>query len=150
MRKWAFFFLFCFQISFDNIFVVSWIQFRKTYFFLSVTGRDKQWTVTLPEEERIAWIWCIIIAFAVPEFGTLIRSTRICIFKSWKKPPASHFLLVFLMETFHVTGLALMFMAVLPELDVVKGAMLTNCVCFVPGLLGKIRHVSQHVLNFNF
>ena len=36
-----------------------------------------------------------------------------------------------------MAGLALMFMAVLPELDVVKGAMLTNCVCFVPGLLGK-------------
>nr|XP_031829269.1 chitin synthase chs-2 isoform X3 [Nomia melanderi] len=101
-------------------------------------GRDKQFVVSLPEEERIAWIWCIIIAFAVPEFGTLIRSIRICIFKSWKKPPASHFLLVFLMETFHVVGLALMFMAVLPDLDVVKGAMLTNCVCFVPGLLGLL------------
>ncbi|XP_053982024.1 chitin synthase chs-2 isoform X1 [Hylaeus volcanicus] len=101
-------------------------------------GRDKQFVVTLPEEERIAWIWCIIIAFAVPEFGTLIRSLRICIFKSWKKPPISHFLLVFLMETFHVVGLALMFMAVLPDLDVVQGAMLTNCVCFVPGLLGLL------------
>ena len=101
-------------------------------------GRDKQFVVTLPEEERIAWIWCIIIAFAVPEFGTLIRSIRICIFKSWKKPPISHFLLVFLMETFHVVGLALMFLAVLPDLDVVKGAMLTNCVCFVPGLLGLL------------
>nr|XP_033334461.1 chitin synthase chs-2 isoform X6 [Megalopta genalis] len=101
-------------------------------------GREKQFIATLPEEERIAWIWCIIIAFAVPEFGTLIRSIRICIFKSWKKPPPSHFLIVFLMETFHVVGLALMFMAVLPDLDVVKGAMLTNCVCFVPGLLGLL------------
>ncbi|XP_078047479.1 hyaluronan synthase-like protein kkv isoform X3 [Augochlora pura] len=101
-------------------------------------GRDKQFVATLPEEERIAWIWCIIIAFAVPEFGTLIRSIRICIFKSWKKPPPSHFLIVFLMESFHAVGLALMFMAVLPDLDVVKGAMLTNCVCFVPGLLGLL------------
>lgn len=101
-------------------------------------GRDKQFVVTLPEEERIAWMWCIIIAFAVPEFGTLIRSVRICIFKSWKKPLSSHFLLVFLMESFHVIGLALMFFAVLPEIDVVKGAMLTNCVCFVPGFLGEI------------
>ncbi|XP_076648764.1 hyaluronan synthase-like protein kkv isoform X1 [Halictus rubicundus] len=100
--------------------------------------RNKEFKASLPEEERIAWIWCIIIAFAVPEFGTLIRSIRICIFKSWKKPPASHFLLVFLMETFHVVGLSLMFMAVLPDLDVVRGAMLTNCVCFVPGLLGLL------------
>ncbi|XP_024224435.1 chitin synthase chs-2 isoform X2 [Bombus vosnesenskii] len=121
------------------LFMTSQLRANRTIAYCNKKlGRDRQWTVTLPEEERIAWIWCIIIAFAVPEFGTLIRSTRICIFKSWKKPPASHFLLVFLMETFHVTGLALMFMAVLPELDVVKGAMLTNCVCFVPGLLGLL------------
>ncbi|XP_047357161.1 chitin synthase chs-2 isoform X6 [Vespa velutina] len=101
-------------------------------------GRDKHYVATLPEEERIAWIWCIIIAFAVPEFGALIRSIRICIFKSWKKPPYSHFFLVFLMETFHVVGLALMFFLVLPDVDVVKGVMLTNCVCFVPGLLGLL------------
>ncbi|KAK2583486.1 hypothetical protein KPH14_009451 [Odynerus spinipes] len=100
--------------------------------------RDKQFVVTLPEEERIAWIWCIIIAFAVPEIGALIRSVRICIFKSWKKPPYAHFLLVFFMETCHVVGLALMFLIVLPDIDVVKGAMLTNCVCFVPGLLGLL------------
>lgn len=107
------------------------------YSFLA--DREKQYVVTLPEEERIAWIWCIIIAFAVPEFGTMVRSIRMCIFKSWKKPQPSHFLLVCVMETFHVVGLALMFLAVLPELDVVKGAMLTNCVCFVPGLLGKLQ-----------
>lgn len=105
--------------------------------------------VVLPEEERIAWIWCIIIAFAVPEFGTLIRSIRMCIFKSWKKPQSAHFLLVFIMETFHVVGLALMFLAVLPELDVVKGAMLTNCVCFVPGLLGNALSAPPRLRNQN-
>lgn len=100
-------------------------------------GRDRQFVVSLPEEERIAWIWCILVAFAVPEIGTLFRSIRMCVFKSWKKPQSSHFFLVFAMETFHVLGLALMFLAVLPELDVVKGAMLTNCVSFVPCLLGR-------------
>lgn len=96
--------------------------------------------MTLPEEERIAWMWCIIVMFAVPEFGTLFRSIRMCIFKSWKKPLSSHFLLVFIMESFHVVGLAIFFFAILPDLDVVKGAMLTNCVCFVPGLLGYCSH----------
>ncbi|XP_015109437.1 chitin synthase chs-2 isoform X2 [Diachasma alloeum] len=101
-------------------------------------GRDRQFVVSLPEEERIGWMWCIIIAFAVPEIGTFIRSCRMCTFKSCKKPLSSHFLLVFMMETFHVLGLALMFFSVLPDLDVVKGAMLTNCVSFVPGLLGLL------------
>ncbi|XP_011149624.1 chitin synthase chs-2 isoform X1 [Harpegnathos saltator] len=113
-------------------------QDRKIIYCNRQLDRENQYMVVLPEEERIAWIWCIIIAFAVPEFGTLIRSIRMCIFKSWKKPQSAHFLLVFIMETFHVGGLALMFLAVLPELDVVKGAMLTNCVCFVPGLLGLL------------
>ncbi|XP_011053054.1 PREDICTED: uncharacterized protein LOC105145297 isoform X2 [Acromyrmex echinatior] len=115
-------------------------QDRKMLYCNRQLDRENQYIVTLPEEERIAWIWCIIIAFTVPEFGTLVRSIRMCIFKSWKKPQSMHFLVVSIMETFHVVGLALMFLAVLPELDVVKGAMLTNCVCFVPGLLGLLSH----------
>ncbi|XP_029159591.1 chitin synthase chs-2 isoform X1 [Nylanderia fulva] len=121
------------------LFMTSQLQRdRKIFYCNRQLDRENQYTVTLPEVERIAWIWCIIIAQSIPEFGALMRSIRMCIFKSYKKPQLSHFLLVFLMETFHVVGCSLMFMAVLPELDVVKGAMLTNCVCFVPGLLGLL------------
>ncbi|CAL1678459.1 unnamed protein product [Lasius platythorax] len=121
------------------LFMTSQLQRdRKIFYCNKQLDRENQYTVTLPEVERIAWIWCIIIAQSIPEFGALMRSIRMCIFKSFKKPQLSHFLLVFLMETFHVLGVSLMFMAVLPELDVVKGAMLTNCVCFVPGLLGLL------------
>ncbi|XP_015519549.2 chitin synthase chs-2 isoform X2 [Neodiprion lecontei] len=119
--------------------MTSQLRANRTIFYCNrMLGRDKTFVVTLPEEERIAWVWCIIIAFAVPEIGTLLRSIRICFFKSWKKPTVGQFMLVFVMETFHVVGLALMFMSVLPDLDVVQGAMLTNCVCFVPGLLGLL------------
>ncbi|XP_050461196.1 chitin synthase chs-2 isoform X5 [Cataglyphis hispanica] len=121
------------------LFMTSQLQRdRKIFYCNKQLDRENQYTVTLPEVERIAWIWCIIIAQSIPEFGALMRSIRMCIFKSFKKPQLSHFLLVFIMETFHVVGVSLMFMAVLPELDVVKGAMLTNCVCFVPGLLGLL------------
>ncbi|XP_051174656.1 chitin synthase chs-2-like isoform X2 [Leptopilina boulardi] len=121
------------------LFMTSQLKAGREIVYCNVQlGREKQFIVTLPEEERIAWIWCIIIAFSLPEFGTLVRSIRMCIFKSWKKPISSHFFLIFLMETLHVMGLAIMFLAILPELDVVKGAMLTNCVCFVPGLLGLL------------
>ena len=37
----------------------------------------------------------------------------------------------------HVIGLALLVFVVLPELDVVKGAMLTNSLAFIPAVLGK-------------
>ena len=61
---------------------------------------------------------------------------RICFFKSCTKPNAKEFFTVFLTETLHTVGVALLVFVILPDLDVVKGAMLTNCVCFVPGLLG--------------
>jgi chitin synthase len=93
--------------------------------------------VNLPAEERVAWTWCLLIAFLVPEVGTLVRSVRICIFKSYKRPPLNDFLFIFVMETLHVIGLASLVFVVLPNLDVVKGVMLTNCVCFVPALFSK-------------
>ncbi|XP_053696809.1 chitin synthase chs-2 [Sabethes cyaneus] len=106
-------------------------------------ARDKQFVVTLPEEERIAWMWALMIAFAVPEIGAFIRSTRICFFKSMKMPQKSHFLLVFLMESFHTVGLVLLFFVVLPEVDSVKGAMLTNCLCVIPGMLGLFSRTNK-------
>lgn len=121
----------------EKMFFATFSSKKKKKLFFSSSGRGRQFVVQLPEEERIAWIWCIVITFAVPELGTFFRSVRMCVFKSWKKPMSSHFLLVFCMETLHVVGLALLFFVILPELDVVRGAMLTNCVCFVPGLLGK-------------
>ena len=100
-------------------------------------GRDKQFIVLPSMLERVAWIWCLIIAFAIPEFGVLFRSARICFFKSWKKPPITYFAVVFFAETMHTVGTALLVFNILPNLDVVKGAMLTNCLCIFPAFLGK-------------
>lgn len=116
---------------------------RKVQYCNKDLARDKQFIAIIPEEERIAWMWALMIAFAVPEIGALIRSARICFFKSWKLPQTSHFLFVFLMETFHAVGLVLLVFIVLPELDSVKGAMLTNCLCVVPGILGLLSRTSK-------
>ena len=59
------------------------------------------------------------------------------VFQSWKKPLAIDVFVVFFFETCHVIGTALLIYKVLPDLDVIKGAMLTNCFCFIPGLFGK-------------
>ncbi|XP_050306093.1 chitin synthase chs-2 isoform X2 [Anthonomus grandis grandis] len=101
-------------------------------------GREKQFIVKLPTQERVAWMWCIFFAFCVPQLGALFRSTRMCYFKSSKRPPFSHFLMIVIPETAHTIGLALMAFYILPDIDVVKGAMLTNCLCFVPGVLGLL------------
>ncbi|CAB3373394.1 Hypothetical predicted protein [Cloeon dipterum] len=111
-------------------------------------GRQKTFTVSVPEEERVAWAWCIFFAYIVPEVGTFIRSVRICFFKSWHRPPSIDFLIIFFAETCHTVGLALLMFAVLPDLDVVKGAMLTNCMCIVPGIFGMLSRNNKESKRF--
>lgn len=41
-------------------------------------------------------------------------------------------------ETLHTIGVALLVLIILPELDVVKGTMLMNAMCFVPGVLNAL------------
>lgn len=59
-----------------------------------------------------------------------------CYFKSSKKPKFYQFLIIFFTETAHTIGIALLVFYILPDMDVVKGAMITNCLAFVPGVLG--------------
>lgn len=134
----------CFFIF--QYFLVIWLLrnilfnlYSLTHIKLSFSGRDKQFIVKLPTAERVAWMWCILFAFCVPQLGALFRSVRMCYFKSSKRPLFSHFLIQFLAETGHTIGLAILFFHILPDIDVVKGAMLTNCLCFIPAILGKKR-----------
>ncbi|XP_037071620.1 chitin synthase chs-2-like [Pollicipes pollicipes] len=111
-------------------------------------GLDKTWRVELPDVEKVAWVWCLFFCFITPEAGTWIRSTRMCIFKSIRRPEFSHFLVVVLFETLHTIGLALLVFFVLPDLDAVKGVMLTNCVCIVPGVLGMLSRTNRESRRF--
>lgn len=116
---------------------------RKIPFCNHELGRDKKFVTTLPEEERVAWMWALLIAFAVPEVGALIRAIRICFFKSARRPSPHYFLFAFVMETCHTLGLALLMFVVLPEMDAIKGAMITNCLCFIPGLFGLLSRTKK-------
>lgn len=99
---------------------------------------DQQFITIHSLEERITWLWAALIAFSLPELGVFLRSTRICFFKSYKKPSSSQFLLAFTIETLQTIGTAMLVLIILPELDVVKGAMLMNAVCIIPGILNAI------------
>ncbi|XP_061707235.1 chitin synthase chs-2 isoform X1 [Cydia pomonella] len=111
-------------------------------------GRDKQFIVSLPDEERVAWMWALLAAFAIPEIGTVIRAVRICFFKSSKRPTSAQFIVVFIAESLHTIGLGLLFFKILPELDVVKGAMITNCLCIIPAILGLLSRNSRDSKRF--
>ncbi|XP_047473988.1 chitin synthase chs-2-like isoform X2 [Penaeus chinensis] len=99
---------------------------------------EKDYVATIPEEENVVWAWMLLLCFIVPESGTLFRSVRMCVFKSHKRPFFGDFFWVFVFESLHTVGTALLVYLVLPDLDVIKGAMLTNCVAFVPGVFGLL------------
>lgn len=88
-------------------------------------------------------MWALLIAFSIPEIGAFIRAVRICFFKSSKRPLKSHFLFIIFMESMHTIGVALLMFVVLPELDSVKAAMVTNCLCCIPGIFGLLSRTSK-------
>ncbi|KAJ9577214.1 hypothetical protein L9F63_006188, partial [Diploptera punctata] len=103
--------------------------------------KQREFTVTLPEVERVGWFWCLFFAYIVPEIMTFFRSMRMCFFKNTPKPRLYEFMVVAVPETLHAVGTGILIFLVFPHLDVIKAAMLTNCVCFVPGVLGLLRFI---------
>ncbi|XP_075992369.1 chitin synthase chs-2-like [Anticarsia gemmatalis] len=99
---------------------------------------DQQFVTVHSLEERITWLWAALIVFSIPEVGIFLRSVRICFFKTARRPTLVQFILTFVIETLQTIGIALLVLIILPELDVVKGAMLMNAVCIVPGILNAI------------
>uniref|UniRef100_A0A336L059 chitin synthase n=1 Tax=Culicoides sonorensis TaxID=179676 RepID=A0A336L059_CULSO len=99
---------------------------------------QKEYLASIPEPQRIAWIWALIFSFGIPELGTFIRACRICYFKNIRKPTWTEIGIVTFSEILTVSGLAIIFFLILPELDVIKGVMLMNCVCFMPSILGLL------------
>lgn len=96
---------------------------------------DQQFITILDLEERIAWLWAAVIVFGVPEVAVFLRSARVCFFKTAPKPSVGQFILASLVETLHTLGVAALILVVLPELDVIKGAMLMNSLCIIPAIL---------------
>ncbi|XP_025834427.1 chitin synthase chs-2-like [Agrilus planipennis] len=107
---------------------------------LDVSG---QFMATISDTERVAWIWLIMCVFFVPEVETFLRSLRVCIFKSWRMPTKKDVSIIFISETLPTIGTAIFLFCILPEIDVVKGAMLTNVVCVIPGIVGFLSSQSR-------
>ncbi|UXI14105.1 chitin synthase 1 [Sarcoptes scabiei] len=84
---------------------------------------------------RIAWLWSLYFAAIAPYVFALGRSLRIIYFKTWCKPKFSTFIIVFVAESLHCIGLSILLFVILPKIDVIKGAMMMNSVCFVPILI---------------
>lgn len=124
--------------------MTSQIRPMKTVPFCNVEiDRSRNYMAEISESEQVVWIWSVFFVFLFPECMTFLRSLRMCLFKSPARSNFSDALIVIAFECCHICGVALFVFLVLPNTDVVKGAMLTNCVAIVPGIFGecKIRFV---------
>ncbi|OQR71563.1 hypothetical protein BIW11_10914, partial [Tropilaelaps mercedesae] len=83
----------------------------------------------------VSWTWILLLCLVVPECLKLLASVKLCMFKPVVWPSLATISLTLVMEGLHASGCALMTFGILPELNVVRGAMLANCVFFVPALL---------------
>ncbi|EEC06403.1 chitin synthase, putative [Ixodes scapularis] len=101
---------------------------------------SKEYETITTNDESLAWRGVLFLIMIVPELLTLWRSSSRCIFSNYHTPDKITFFTVFAMETLQTIGVSLLVFVVLPDLDVLKGGMLANCVCFVPAFLGMLSH----------
>ena len=69
---------------------------------------------------------CIFFAYIIPEILTFLQSLKHVVFKTAHLPKLFDFFLVLLMESTHVTGMAILFYCALPHMDSVRAVMATR------------------------
>ena len=68
-----------------------------------------------------------------------MKSARIFLMRKNAWAPIKYFIVVFIFETLHTIGLAILFYAVLPYLDTLRAGMVTNGVLLFPSILSIFR-----------
>ena len=115
--------------------MTSQIRPHKTTAFCNVEiDRSRTYIAEIAGAEQVVWVWVLFVSFCIPEVFTFLRSMRMVCFKSPTRATAMDTLIVIAMESLSMVGLGLLAFYVWPNLDVIKGAMLTNCVAFTPGI----------------
>ena len=66
---------------------------------------------------KVSWLWCIFFAFSAPEVFTVIHSLRSVFMKTHSAPSVLEFAIVFMFETLHVIGAAILFFLAFPGMD---------------------------------
>ncbi|XP_043471803.1 chitin synthase chs-2-like [Leptopilina heterotoma] len=129
--------------KFTILFATTNINLESVHFCNSDENKssDEKLLANLPQSGRIAWMWCIIMAFIIPEVLGIISAIKACIFKNIKMdefPSFVNFVFSIFIEILHSVGMALLFLVCLPNLNVLQAASIMSCICFVPSLLAFI------------
>ncbi|VDD93431.1 unnamed protein product, partial [Enterobius vermicularis] len=94
--------------------------------------------VRIEQKHVIKWIWALFLSICAPELFCFVRSFHRTLFRNVKRPTFAQFITVFCIETMHAVGVAVLVFRILPDLDAVTGAMLTNAMCLIPCMLSLI------------
>ena len=88
---------------------------------------------------------CVFFAYIIPEILTFLQSLKHMVFKTVHLPKLFDFFLVLLMESIHVTGMAILFYCALPHMDSVRAVMATRWIeYYIYGKI-KIRNKWRHL-----
>ena len=80
----------------------------------------------------------------------MVRSTRVYMMRTVEWAPFPYFAVVFLFETLHTAGVAMLFYLVLPNLDTPRALLVSNGVLIIPSILAVFRpkrHIVFRVLD---
>uniref|UniRef100_A0A0R3RRN4 chitin synthase n=1 Tax=Elaeophora elaphi TaxID=1147741 RepID=A0A0R3RRN4_9BILA len=96
----------------------------------------------------VKWVWAVYISLCIPELQCFIGSIHRAFFRNVKKPTLVQFITVFVVETLSAIGTGILVFKILPNLDAITGAMLTNFACFVPSILLLLSRRSNRLVIF--
>ncbi|GAB6030579.1 hypothetical protein CHUAL_007440 [Chamberlinius hualienensis] len=93
------------------------------------------YNVITNSKEQSQWMWSLFLTFVSPQVLIFVDSVRILLFKKFKIPTIKDFFLVSIVEVLHTIGMCLFVFITLPEFDIIRGAMIMNCVSLLPAIL---------------
>ena len=99
---------------------------RFSYFSFTIPGTV--YGVQLTQTEKVGWLWAIFFCYLASEVFTFIRCFRVVFMKSYSFLKVHEFFIVWLLETLHVGGTAMLFFLVLPKLDSLRYSSLLLCI----------------------
>lgn len=100
--------------------------------------------------ERISWVWALYFSLVAPYVFTFMSSIYRTYTQKTKKPKFNSFLAVFIVDSLHILGLAILMFVVLPRHDSMKCLMMMNSTCLVPSFLKLLTNRSKPNEWYNF
>ena len=74
----------------------------------------------ITERGKVAWIWAVVFAFAVPEVASFLMALRTIVMRSTSAPTIIELMVCLTFELLHTVGVAILFFIAFPGNDFCK------------------------------